>query len=331
MSNPFFSIIIPCYKYKSHILRALVSLEQQSYKKFEVIFVDDHSPDDSYDFLLKYQKKSSLNMILLRNDTNRGPGYSRNNGIQIASGQFIAFMDSDDWYEDDLLESVYSKVIEDKADLVFFDFYRSYDNQNKSTISCTRLLTNQTDKSSVMALCFDSLCTLCVKKEIFSNIQIPHLYNAEDAVTVPLLVSHASVISILKRPLYNYLYRFNSLSSSKDKNIAYSFLDAYSFLENKVPKCYNEAVEYKGVVVVLYGCVFKSVQSGFTNQEILMFIDRFITAHPTCFSNKYLKYLPFRKKAFIFFVRHKFFFALKVYVKLQVFLLNLPLFFHLSK
>lgn len=329
MFVPFFSVVIPCYRCTTYVNRALRSLELQAYRNFEVILVDDASPDDTYEHLLKYRDTSSLNITLLRNEKNVGPGLSRNNGIRMAKGKYITFMDSDDWYEIDFLFSLHEDILRDKSDLIFFDFYRSYDANRRKSISCTKNLIGLDDQCSIAALCFDSLCTLCVKKEIFEEVEIPHLYNAEDVVTVPILVSKASKISILRKPLYNYFYRNGSLSSSKNKSIVYSFLNAFFHLKNSLSLNYIDAVEYKGIIIVLYGCVFKSLQSGFSFKEISNLIDQFVVLYPNWFGNKYLKYLPLRKKFFLKLVQGKYFMILLLYVRLQFVLLNVPRVFSL--
>ena len=77
--------------------RCLESLERQQYKNFEVIVVDDSSTDDSYYQLKMYAQNSELNMTVVSNEKNRGPGYSRNVGIKLAKGRWISFCDADDW------------------------------------------------------------------------------------------------------------------------------------------------------------------------------------------------------------------------------------------
>ena len=104
--------------------RCLESLERQQYKNFEVIVVDDCSTDDSYNQLKMYAQNSELNMTVVSNEKNRGPGYSRNVGIKLAKGRWISFCDADDWYPDDRLEKVSKKI--NNADCILCNYTKVY-------------------------------------------------------------------------------------------------------------------------------------------------------------------------------------------------------------
>lgn len=307
----------------------LSSLEQQMFKDFEVLFVDDCSTDDTYSKLLDYQKQSDLNVVLLRNRQNVGPGESRNYAISQAKGKFLLFMDSDDWYETNLLQDVYSEIEKHSADMVFFDFYRAYNENKKKHIQVTRQLKNAHAKADFVALCFDSLCSMCVKREAFQNLEIPHLYNAEDAVTVPLLANRVSRIAILQKPLYNYYYRINSLSSSKNLAIADSILKAFSFLEIQLSgKSEKVALEYRGILMLLYAYVYKSLQAGLSVHEISSVVQHFVDKYPSFYNNKYFRKIPLRKRLFIHFAKSRQWLLLKLYVKIQDLLISFPASIH---
>lgn len=112
------SVIIPCYNSYKYMNKCLKSLEDQTFKDFEVIFVDDYSTDNTYNDLKKYLENTNLQWELLKNSQNSGPGQSRNNGIEKAKGEFVCFMDSDDWYENNFLEKMYNKAENEKLDIV---------------------------------------------------------------------------------------------------------------------------------------------------------------------------------------------------------------------
>lgn len=128
--KPFFSLIIPCYNVIQFINQGLETLVNQTFKDFEIIFIDDCSTDDTYNFIANYKDKSSLDITLIKNERNCGPGQSRNNGINIANGQYITFMDSDDWLEHTFFEEMYNCIIKNNAEMVQCDFYRYYNEKN---------------------------------------------------------------------------------------------------------------------------------------------------------------------------------------------------------
>lgn len=323
--NPFFSVIIPCYNSWQYMTRGLFSLEQQTFKDFEVIIVDDCSTDGTYSQLLNYQQNSDLSVVVLRNAQNAGPGVSRNYAISQAQGLYIAFMDSDDWYENALLQEVYNKIIEESAEMVFYDFYRAYNANKKQYIQATRPLKNAHSKTDFVALSFDSLWSLCIKRDVFRYVKISPLFNAEDVVTIPLLVNRVSRVAVLHKPLYNYLYRIDSLSTSKNRAIAESVLKAFSFLEENLSnESVREAKEYRGVLLVLYGYVYKALQGGMASEEISHVVDCFIDKYPNFQSNKYLKFIPLRKRLFIQFAKFHLWLLLKIYIKIQDWLISYP-------
>lgn len=122
MKSPIFSIVIPCYNSWRYMERGLHFLEKQTFIDFEVIFVDDCSTDDTYCQLEKYQQQSILSIRIIRNIKNSGPGESRNYGIKMAKGDYIAFLDSDDWYEVDFLEKMYGQLQKQVLILYFVIF-----------------------------------------------------------------------------------------------------------------------------------------------------------------------------------------------------------------
>jgi glycosyltransferase involved in cell wall biosynthesis len=105
-----FSIIIPFYNKKDTIANCIQSVVNQDYKLFEIIIIDDHSEVGQSDFLTDYvsslNQNSGNRFLLLKNTENRGPGYSRNRGIEISKGDFLIFLDSDDQLTSNYLSSL---------------------------------------------------------------------------------------------------------------------------------------------------------------------------------------------------------------------------------
>lgn len=99
--------------------RCLASLEKQIFADFEVIFIDDCSTDNTYDFLRTFCEQTKLNTHLIRMEKNGGPGKAREAGVLAAKGAYVTFMDSDDWYEKCFLENIYQKLSTDDYDMIF--------------------------------------------------------------------------------------------------------------------------------------------------------------------------------------------------------------------
>ena len=112
MKKPKFSIIVPVYNTEKYVKRCLDSIKSQSFKDYEVIIVNDGSTDNSSDTISKYPYK-------VINQENQGLSMARNNGVKDANGEYLIFLDSDDYIEKDLLKEI-NKSLSNNPDLVRF-------------------------------------------------------------------------------------------------------------------------------------------------------------------------------------------------------------------
>lgn len=110
------SVIIAVYNAEKTIQKCINSILRQTLKQIEIICIDDGSIDQSFNILKKLEKE--YDQIIIRSQQNQGAGSARNKAIELAQGEFIAFMDADDWYpEDDILETLYNKAKENNANI----------------------------------------------------------------------------------------------------------------------------------------------------------------------------------------------------------------------
>ena len=125
------SIIVPVYNMEKRLNKCLDSLINQTYKNIEIIVVNDGSMDHSLDIIREYQAKDSrINVI---NQRNMGISEARNNGLAIATGDYLCFADSDDYVELDMIEELVNKITTDKSDIVVCDYYM-FDDQTRKVI-----------------------------------------------------------------------------------------------------------------------------------------------------------------------------------------------------
>lgn len=121
MSAPEFSVVIPMFNAASTIERCLVSLQQQTFSSFEVIVIDNGSTDECSDIVKRYETSDSRFQYVYFSEV-RGPSGARNQGLIRAHGNYIAFVDSDDWVTADYLEKLYRGFSESLADAVFIGY-----------------------------------------------------------------------------------------------------------------------------------------------------------------------------------------------------------------
>ena len=114
-----FSIIMPVYNAEKILTRSIESVLKQTLRDFEIIIVDDGSTDDSWNIIKKYESDDKR-VIALHQD-NAGPGAARNRAISISRGEYIAFLDADDYWEQDFLETILRVSDEKKSDLIFVE------------------------------------------------------------------------------------------------------------------------------------------------------------------------------------------------------------------
>ena len=132
------SVIVPVFNARDYIIPCVESLVNQSLDEIELLFVDDHGTDDSIDavrnFLDAYSGKKQFRF--LETTVNSGPGVARNVGIEAAAGEYVAFVDSDDWIEREFCESLYKAASRRNADIAFCNLRQDNLRDGSSTQLC---------------------------------------------------------------------------------------------------------------------------------------------------------------------------------------------------
>ena len=209
------TVIVPVYNAEKTINRCLDSLTGQTLKEIEIITINDKSTDSSLDILKDYQKKYK-NIIIIDNKENLGPAGSRNKGLEKASGEYIGFVDSDDFVDKDMYK-VMSSYMNDKVDLVTCSRYRDNGKKIKEIIN-TQKTTNPLDLSLISNYTADKL----FKKDIIDkyNIRFPEKYRyAEDLYFLTIYRCYADKMKIIEDPFYHICYNENSITNSYNSNI----------------------------------------------------------------------------------------------------------------
>ena len=126
------SIIIPVYNCEKYIARCLESIIKQTLKEIEIICINDASGDDSFDILNNYQKKDSR-IKIIHMPVNKGAGLCRNKGLELASGEYIHFVDADDYMMLDACEKLYNHMKEKNGDICFHKIKIISENKNNES------------------------------------------------------------------------------------------------------------------------------------------------------------------------------------------------------
>lgn len=226
------SVIIPCYNVEDKIEKCLDSLANQTYKDIEFIIINDGSTDKTLDIINKYMKTHKDKFKLITRE-NRGISASRNEGIDLATGEYIGFVDSDDYIEYDMYEKLYNKIKDTSADIVFCD-YLEISEKSKKVIKKGKvnfegnLLNNPELFTEIWYAPWNKL----YKKELFDEIRFPINTKYEDLDTILKVFSKAKKIVKLDETLYNYVLNNNGQTFTIDEKVFDIF------------KVFNDLIEY---------------------------------------------------------------------------------------
>lgn len=135
------SVIVPIYNAEENIEKCLNSILNQTYKNFEIICINDGSKDNTQNILENYVRKDTR--IIVVNKENSGPSDTRNLGIKKATGKYIIFVDADDNINENMIEALVSKQVENNAELVICNFYYEKDSKIKNKLSNNKIFTNR--------------------------------------------------------------------------------------------------------------------------------------------------------------------------------------------
>lgn len=249
----FFSVVMPVYNVEKYLSTAIESVLTQTFENFELILVDDCSSDLSFNICDKYgEKDNRIRVIHL--EKNAGVSNARNVGMKLARGRYLFFMDSDDYVDKELFESVYVSLKKNDADIVFFGMTEEhFDEKGKFLESVvfklpTRYFTNRTSLRRYMielekATLYGYACNKFYR---LSYLREMNLYYKEYALNEDILFNVAycmdiSRMNVLSLPAYHYRKSMNNGSRTTQ------FVKNYFELHEKRIQVLLEQYQYWGM------------------------------------------------------------------------------------
>lgn len=239
------SVIVPVYNVEKYLERCLNSIVNQSYKNLEILLIDDGSKDLSSEICDEFSK--SDNRIKVIHKENEGVAKARNVGLDMATGEYIAFVDSDDYIDLNMFEILMNNMKNTNADISMCDFISTGSSNEKSVIS-----SNVCELSSFEALAhlyvdkdisFVSLWGKIFKKEIFNGVRLPLLTCGEDNAVLYKILYKSNKVVYSPSQLYKYYQRENSAVHTFDESSANDF-DLFN-VQMKYWKDKNEPVLFR--------------------------------------------------------------------------------------
>jgi len=237
-NNIKFSVIIPVYNVEKYLKKCLDSLINQTFKDLEFICINDGSTDNSPIILEEYARIDSR--IKVVNQKNQGQGVARNNGIQLAQGEYISFVDPDDWVETQLYEALSEFLEEHKAEVLLFDFSEYFEQSEtlkeyntlkrfKKRFNYDLSKKNYYSWKDCKDRCLTRMPTLCWNKVyskkflIDNDIKFAENKFGEDGIFSHKVLFSASQIFYIHKYLYYYRHRASSETNKPLENISCIF------------------------------------------------------------------------------------------------------------
>lgn len=241
---PKVSVIVPFYNVEKYIEKCLETLVNQTLDDIEIILVNDGSKDKTVDIVKKYKEMYSNKIVYLEKE-NGGLSDARNYAISYARGEYIAFLDSDDYVETNMYKEMYEIAQKENSDMVECNFIWEYPNKTRIDIGTT--YNNKHEMiEKIRVVAWNKL----IKREILekSKVQFPKGYRYEDVEFTYKLIPFLEKVSFCKTPMVHYVQREGSISNVQNKRNAEIFdvmehvMDYYK--ENNLYEEYYQELEY---------------------------------------------------------------------------------------
>ncbi len=249
-----FSIIIPVYNVEQYVRKCLQSIENQTFQNFEVIIINDGTLDNSQaiidEFVTRYPEQFQTYQI-----PNGGPSKARNYGIKKAKGDYLIFVDADDYIDKDLLASLYQKIqINSNLEMIKIPCKRV--NEKEKILEIEKIVSQDLLGEDLLIylrnkkICIDPVWAYCIKRQYWqeNHFVFPEGKLHEDFAIILIAMLKAKKTTILSYPYYYYVIRENSIMT----NTSY---------ENAYKKANDKLAHYDNIVKTLENMEYVSKQA----------------------------------------------------------------------
>ena len=318
MAEKTVSMIIPVYNVRDYLRKCLDSVAAQTYKALEVIVVNDGSPDDSLEIILectaKYPHFSCYTI------ENRGQGGARNYGMEQATGDYIMFLDSDDYIAPNCVEALVSAAESTGSDMVVANCYDvredgsildAYKNVYKSAV------TNLAQEPEIL---FNRVAPWgkLYKRELLEGLQFACRVWYEDMRLIPKLYLRASKVCYIEDALVYYVQRRGSTMNNKNYRRNLEVIEAFQdllawFREQGAYETYKDALEFLVIEhIAVSGVARVAMGKGKERNEVIAKLQEYLASFENLYDNPYLKGQARNRKIVLWCNRHGWYWATKL-------------------
>lgn len=316
------SVIVPVYNVEKFLPKCLDSLINQTFKEYEIIVVNDGSPDDSQNIIDLYKEKYPI-LIKSFIKENGGLSDARNYGLTKAKGKYVMFIDSDDYVTNDIIEKLYNCIEKEQSDMAICNFIRinskgkeikNY-NYNPGTVNVLdnkQILFNQ-----------PTACNKIYKKELFKYLKFDKGKYYEDLRLINKLYLKCNKVAFIDNFCYYYIERANSIMQDTNIKRNLEIIDAIKSLiafykDEKKYDIFKKEIEFLMIDNIIISTMTRIICSNKQYKKQLKEYWHFINKEfPTYKKNKYIKNLDFNRKIIYYLNSRKLYLITKLIFKLK--------------
>ena len=252
--DPKISIIVPVYNVEQYLARCMETILNQTYKNIEVILIDDGSKDNSP--VLCDEWKAKDNRVVVIHQKNAGAGAARNAGLEIATGELIGFVDSDDWIQFDMYETLISAIRKyPEADIAECETNRTdgrkepFKNEAKNVAICEKT------QKQVLEEFFRihggesnyGIYTKLIKRKVLENFRFVEGTISEDVMASYYFYTHSDKVVKVDKKLYNYFQNQEGVTRKSVSKRDLEYIDAFGRIHEDISKRWPESTEYSQI------------------------------------------------------------------------------------
>ena len=317
------SLVIPVYNVEKFLGKCLQSVVEQTYQNLEVIIVDDGSTDGSSNIINNFSAKyDKIDTFRIKNG---GVGNARNFGVKKSKGEYICFLDSDDYMEKTCVEKLVNTIKKYDSDIAICN---NYDVDEYGNILAEYRNTYSTNPVSLLqdpTILFNRICPWgkLYKRELFEGLEFVSREIAEDMRLIPKLYLRAKSISYCDESLIYYVQRQNSLinSSSVNKNLhlinAFKDLNSY-FQEQGVYENVKDALHYLMIDHIAIAGITRAVLANSEDSKnVIKALNEYLSCFGDIYANPYKKRESLQRRIILFLNRKKLYFLTGILMKLK--------------
>lgn len=239
------SVIVPVYNVEAYLEKCVESILKQTYTNLEILLVNDGSTDTSGELCDQLAQRDQRIRVIHKE--NGGLSDARNRGIEEASSDLIGFIDSDDYIDEDMYETLYRQMLEFNADLSMcghYDVYHQIPEKQVAAIQTWELTPQEAIKMVMEAKILSvTAVNKLYKKELFENLRFEIGKIAEDAFIMIALIHHCRKVVATNEKKYYYVHRENSITTQKFSLKFLNVIEAYEQNANIIRENYPELAD----------------------------------------------------------------------------------------